>query len=70
MIMANVLAFVKTMRTQSVGDSYRHIRNSKRIFEPLLEKEKKFDYRFYAQCVAEQSFEKLEMYAIELLFKG
>ena len=58
---------VKTMRTQPVEDCYRHIINSKRVFELLLEKVKKFDYKFQAQCVAEQNFEKLEMYVLELL---
>ena len=58
---------VKTMRTQPVEDCYRHIINSKRVFELLLEKVKKFDYQFQAECVAEQNFEKLEMYVLELL---
>jgi xylose isomerase len=58
---------VKSMRTQPVEDSYRHIINSKRVFELLLEKVKRFDYRFQAECVKEQNFEKLEMYVLELL---
>jgi len=33
----------------------------------LLEKAKKFDYAFQKKCVAEQNFEKLEMYVIDLL---
>ncbi|MDR0720205.1 MAG: TIM barrel protein [Treponema sp.] len=37
---------VKAMRSQPAEDCYRHIINSKRIFERLLEKVKKFDYRF------------------------
>ncbi len=58
---------VKTMRTQSVDDCYRHITNSKRVFELLLEKVKKFDYAFQAKCVQEHNFEKLEMYVLELI---
>lgn len=61
---------VKAMRTQPAGDCYRHIINSKRVFELLLEKVKKFDYKFQAECVKEQNFEKLEMYVIELLLNG
>ncbi|MDR1620261.1 MAG: TIM barrel protein [Clostridiales bacterium] len=58
---------VKAMRTQRADDCYRHIINSKRIFELLLEKVKRFDYQFQAKCVEEQNFEKLEMYVLELL---
>lgn len=61
---------VKSMRTQPADDCYRHIINSKRTFELLLEKVKKFDYKFQAECVKEQNFEKLEMYVIELLLNG
>ena len=58
---------VKAMRTQPDEDCYRHLINSKRIFELLLEKVKQFDYKFQAACVKEQNFEKLEMYVMELL---
>jgi xylose isomerase len=58
---------VKTMRSQPAEDCYRHIINSKRIFEKLLEKVKKFDYQFQEACVKERNLEKLEMYVIELL---
>jgi xylose isomerase len=58
---------VKTMRTQPAGDCYRHIINSKRVFELLLEKVKQFDYEFQKKCVEEQNLEKLEMYVLELL---
>ena len=58
---------VKAMRTQKADDCYRHIINSKRVFELLLEKVKKFDYNYQAQCVAEGNLEKLEMYVMELL---
>ena len=58
---------VKALRTQPDEDCYRHIINSKRIFELLLEKVKRFDYEFQAACVKEQNFEKLEMYVMELL---
>lgn len=58
---------VKSMRTQPAEDCYRHIINSKRIFELLLEKVKQFDYDYQKKCVAEQNFEKLELYVIELL---
>jgi len=61
---------VKAMRTQPDEDCYRHLINSKKIFEMLLEKVKKFDYEFQAACVKEQNFEKLEMYVMELLMKG
>lgn len=61
---------VKAMRSQGPEDCYRHIINSKRIFELLLEKVKKFDYAFQAQCVKEKNLEKLEMYVMELLMKG
>ena len=58
---------VKSMRTQPASDCYRHISNSKRLFELMIEKVKKFDYDFQKKCVAEQNFEKLEMYVMELL---
>ncbi len=58
---------VKAMRTQPAEDCYRHIINSKRIFELLLEKVKRFDYKFQQECVKTQNFEKLEMYVMELL---
>ncbi|MDR1496623.1 MAG: TIM barrel protein, partial [Clostridiales Family XIII bacterium] len=58
---------VKTMRTQPADDQYRHIINSKKIFEKLLKKVKRFDYGFQAQCVAEQNFEKLDYYVVSLL---
>ena len=41
--------------------------SSKKIFEKLLAKVKRFDYEFQAACVKEQNFEKLEMYVMELL---
>ena len=58
---------VKAMRTQKDDDCYRHLINSKRTFELLLEKVKKFDYEFQKECVRTQNFEKLEMYVLELL---
>jgi xylose isomerase len=58
---------VKAMRSQPAEDCYRHIINSKRIFERLLEKVKKFDYKFQEACVKERNLEKLEMYVIDLL---
>ena len=61
---------VKSMRTQPASDCYRHIINSKKIFELLLEKVRKFDYKFQEECVREQNFEKLEMYVMELLLNG
>ena len=61
---------VKAMRTQPADDCYRHLINSKKIFMMLLEKVKKFDYKFQEECVKTQNFEKLEMYVMELLMKG
>lgn len=61
---------VKAMRTQGPEDCYRHIINSKRVFELLLEKVKRFDYAFQRQCVKERNLEKLEMYVLELLLGG
>jgi len=58
---------VKAMRTQPDEDCYRHLINSKKIFEMLLEKVKRFDYAYQAECVKAQNFEKLEMYVMELL---
>jgi len=58
---------VKAMRTQPDDDCYRHLINSKKIFEMLLEKVKRFDYKFQEECVKTQNFEKLEMYVMELL---
>jgi xylose isomerase len=58
---------VKTMRTQRADDQYRHIINSKKIFEKLLKKVKNFDYEFQKKCVDEQNFEKLDYYVISLL---
>ena len=61
---------VKAMRTQGPEDCYRHLINSRKIFLMLLEKVKRFDYKFQAQCVKEQNLEKLEMYVLELLMTG
>ncbi len=61
---------VKAMRTQGPEDCYRHLINSRKIFLMLLEKVKKFDYKFQARCVQEQNLEKLEMYVLELLMTG
>ena len=36
----------------------------------LLEKVKRFDYKFRAECVKEQNFEQLGMYRMELLMLG
>ena len=58
---------VKAMRPQPAEDCYRHIINSKRIFEILLERVKTFDYKLQAKLVAENNLEKLEMYTIEHL---
>ena len=58
---------VKTMRTQPSDDCYRHIINSKRIFELLADKVRQFDYSLQEECVKTQNFEKLEMYVVELL---
>ena len=58
---------VKAMRTQPDEDCYRHLINSKAIFEKLVKKVEKFDYDFQRKCVSEQNFEKLEMYVIDLL---
>jgi xylose isomerase len=58
---------VKAMRSQPADDCYRHIINSKKIFEKLLGKAKKFDYKFQEACVKEHNLEKLEMYVIDLL---
>ena len=58
---------VKAMRTQPDEDCYRHLINSKKIFELLLEKVKRFDYEFQAACIQERNLEKLEMYVMELL---
>ena len=44
---------VKAMRTQPDEDCYRHLINSKKIFEKLLAKVKRFDYEFQAACVKE-----------------
>lgn len=58
---------VKAMRTQGPEDCYRHLINSKRVFDLLLEKVKRFDYAYQARCVKERNLEKLEMYVMELL---
>jgi xylose isomerase len=58
---------VKAMRSQPAEDCYRHIINSKKIFERLVEKVKKFDYKFQEECVQSRNLEKLEMYVIDLL---
>ena len=58
---------LRLKRTQPDEDCYRHLINSKKIFEKLLAKVKRFDYEFQAACVKEQNFEKLEMYVMDLL---
>ena len=58
---------VKAMRSQPASDCYAHIEKSKKVFEMLLEKVKRFDYKFQQECVKTQNFERLEMYVMELL---
>ena len=61
---------VKTMRTQKIEDSYRHLYNSLEVVKLLEEKVAKFDYSFQKKCIEERNYEKLEMYVVELLLKG
>ena len=58
---------VKAMRPQPAEDWWRHIANSKKIFEDLLEKVKTFDYDLQKKLVAENNLEKLELYTVEHL---
>lgn len=58
---------VKAMRTQKLGDSYRHLANSMKVVKLMEEKVKKFDYDLQKKLIAERNYEALEMAVLELL---
>jgi len=51
---------VKAMRTQKPDVATRHLANSKRVFEALVEKVRTFDTEFEQQCIADRDYEALE----------
>jgi xylose isomerase len=61
---------VKAMRTQKIGESYRHLENSLKIAKMLEEKAERFDYAYRDECVRKRDYEALEMYVLELLMKA
>ena len=61
---------VKAIRTQKLGDSYRHLENSLKIAKLLEAKVESFDKKYQQQCIEERDYEALEMYVIEHLLKG
>ncbi len=58
---------VKAMRTQAIDDCYRHLINSKKIVEIMVDKVKSFDNDYKNKCIKEGNYEKLEMYVLESL---
>jgi len=58
---------VKVMRTEKQCGSYQHLINSLKIAKALEAKVEKFDYAYAGKCAAERSYEKLELYVMELL---
>jgi xylose isomerase len=61
---------VKAMRTQKIGDCYRHLENSLKVFRMLEEKARKFDCQLQRECMEARDYERLEMYVLELLMRG
>lgn len=61
---------VKAMRTQKAEAATKHLANSKRIFELLVEKVRSFDKNLEAQCIAARDYEALEMAVMEHLMKA
>lgn len=58
---------VKTMRTQKMEDSFRHIETSLKIAKAMEEKVNRYDYAFAEKCIAERNYEALECYVLELI---
>lgn len=58
---------VKAMRTEKQEGSYQHLINSLKIAKALEKKVDAFDYAFADKCINERSYEKLELYIMELL---
>lgn len=58
---------VKAMRTTKQGDSTRHLANSKRFFEIMLDKVRTFDRKAEAQLIKNRDYEGLERLVIEHL---
>jgi hypothetical protein len=58
---------VKTMRTQKMEDSFRHIETSLKIAKAMEEKVNRYDYAFAAECIKDRNYEKLECYVLELI---
>lgn len=61
---------VKAMRTQKAEVATKHLANSKRLFEMLVEKWRSFDKNIEKQCAADRDYEALEMSVMEHLMKG
>jgi xylose isomerase len=58
---------VKAMRTQKAEAAEKHLANSKRVFELLVEKVRTFDRDLEQQCIANRDYETLEMAVLEHL---
>ncbi len=58
---------VKTMRTQKMEDSFRHIETSLKVAKALEEKVNRYDYAFAEECIKDRNYEKLECYVLELI---
>ncbi|MFQ3549623.1 MAG: TIM barrel protein [Armatimonadota bacterium] len=58
---------VKVLRTQSKETSIKHLSNSKKIFEMLVEKVRKCDEAYMDKLRAERDYEELSMYIIKII---
>jgi xylose isomerase len=58
---------VKTFRTQPQDKNTKHLANSKRFFELILEKVRTFDHKAEEECIKNGDYEELERLVIEHL---
>ncbi len=58
---------VKAMRTQKAEAATKHLSNSKRVFEHLVEKVRTWDKGVEAECVANRDYEELDLRLLEHL---
>ena len=58
---------VKTMRTQKVEVSEKHLANSRAVFLDLVEKVRSFPADVTRQCVADRDYEALEFAVLKHL---
>lgn len=61
---------VKAMRTQAIGGSCQHLKNSLKIFKLLENKARNYDKALTSKLIEERNYEELELYVMELLLQG